>query len=402
MERSSTAILRVLRSGRDEAQLTQVIAAVASDDDEVAGELARLLVRATPEENGKQREALGPVPSTLRCRPEATLRSSAGQRHGRVDLRFDDETREFTLLAELKLHSGYGEEQIQRYQSALNELPTGRRSGLLAVTRNVPGAGEPAADTPHWLGSLRWTEIYDGLLNLPIKDKELRSQWRLLLSVIEEEEDFGVKELELKELEGWAAYLRTREKLERLIEDVAPKALEHLRELLVERDAWAGTPKEGTADLLKRGNENKVPYPTQTTVQARFFVPAAGGHERVRIQFLGGFDKPYFTIEARRYGASTLLARKADGHEKFGQAVNWLTKPPRDFVTDERHYVSHVRSLDRGLDGHGNKTIGEALLDLIKEDLDALVQSGILDPDSGFPVDIGPADETDEKPVDEG
>jgi hypothetical protein len=397
----STAILRVLRRTRDEAQLTQLLAAVAGDDEHVAGKLAGLLVQATRDAYVEQRRALGEVPERLRCRPEATLRALAEKKdHGRIDLRFDDAARDFTLLAELKLHSPYGDDQVDRYKAALDDLPLDRRSGLVAVTRNVPGVGEPKPGTRGWLGSLRWTDIYDGLLALPIRDAELRSQWRLLLGVIDEQGDFGVKELSREEIEAWAAYVATREKLERLIEDLAPKGLEHLQGRLAARAAWADTPAERTASLHTRGREQKVPYPTQTTVQARIKVPAEGD-ERVRIQFLGGFDQPYFTVEARRNGAPALLAGKAEGHQKFSAAVRWLTNSERGFNTDERHYISHVHPPGDWLDIPDDRAIGDALLECISADLDTLVESGILDPDSGFAADRGGTDEGDDQPEDE-
>jgi hypothetical protein len=400
-EERPTAIFRVLRRPRDEAQLTQLLAAVAGADDDVGGALARAFVSATSEAHASEREALGNIPERLRCRPEAALRSPSGDHHGRVDLRFDDEAREFTLLAELKLHSGYGDRQVERYQDALADLPTGRRAALIAVTRNVPGAGEPPPGTPQWLGSVRWTDVFDALWALPIKDDELRAQWRSLLSVIDEQGDFGVKSLSREEVEGWAAYVKTREKLERLIDDVAPPALEHLRGLLAAREAWSDTAPEATAELYRRGKEQKVPYPTQKTVQARFIIPPTDRHERLRIQFLGGLDEPYFTVEARRYGAPSLLAGKADGSEKFVDAVRSLTRAEPGFDTDERTYVAKVRPAHEWLTGAEGMSIGDALLDHIKTDLETLVESGILDPDSGFDADVGRTAEDDEKPTDE-
>lgn len=182
----ATAILRALRKTGDEAQLTRVLAAVAEDED-VAGALARIFVEATP--NGTQRAALGVLPPVLRCQPEATLKSTVGSDHGRVDLRFDDDAREFTLLVELKLHSVYGHDQVKRYGEALDDLPRDRRSALLAVTRDVPSVGEPPASTERWLGSLRWTDIYEQLLDLDVRDDDLARQWRLLLGLINERGD---------------------------------------------------------------------------------------------------------------------------------------------------------------------------------------------------------------------
>lgn len=395
----STAILRALRAARDEVQLTQVLATVAGEDDEFAGALARALVEAAP--NKPQCEAIEPVPERLRCRREASLKSVSGPSHGRVDLRFDDLDRTFTLLAELKLHSPYGHDQVRRYSEALAELPQdGRRRGLLAITRNVPGVGEPGADEPTWLGSLRWAAIYETLLRLPVADPDLQVQWRLFLEVVNEQGDFGVRKLERERVEGWSAYLETRERLEALVEDLASPALEHLQQLLVRREAWAGTPDAQTATLHTRGVQKKVPYPTQQTVQARFILPSADAHERLRIQFLGGFAEPLFTVEARRAGAPLLLAGRAKGHQKFIAAVNLLMRTEPPFVTDERVYFARVHGAREWLTLDDERSVGEALLDIIKIDFGALAESGILDPDSGFDADRGlvldeeaPADE---------
>jgi hypothetical protein len=387
--------MRVLRRPRDEAQLTRLLAAVAGDDEEVASKLAQALVGAAPEENAAQVAALGAAPSRVRCRAEETLRALAGGRHGRVDLRFDDDASDFTLLAELKLHSSYGHDQVERYGRALRELPADRNAALIAVTRNVPGIGEPGSMTEQWLGSVRWTDIYDQLIELPIKNDHLRSQWRILLDIISEQGDFGVEDLNRTDVEGWAAYVRTRETLGRLIDDLAPKALEHLQDLLGAREAWAGALADEAARLLTRGHEKKVPHLKQTTVQARFAIPADGDQERLRIQFLGGFDQPYFTVEARRYGAPALLAGDGAGAKKFATAVKALTSPQQGFVTDKRTYVAHVHGPEQWLYDLGDKTTGEALLGIIEADLRTLVESGIFDPASGFDADAGrtPADD---------
>lgn len=398
---SSKAIMRVLRRPRDEAQLTQLLAAVAGDDEEVASKLAQALVSAAPEENAAQVAALGAVPSRLGCSAEETLRALAGGRHGRVDLRFDDDAGDFTLLAELKLHSAYGSDQVERYRRALRELPADRTAALIAVTRNVSGIGEPGPATEQWLGSVRWTKIYDQLLELPIKDDLLRSQWRMLLEIISEQGDFGVEELNRTNVEGWAAYVRTREALGRLIDDLAPKALEHLQELLSARDAWAGASAEKVARLVTRGHEKKVPHLTQTTVQARFAIPGGGDQERLRIQFLGGFEQPYFTVEARRYGAPALLAGCDAEAQKFATAVKALTSPQQGFVTDKRTYVAHLHEPELWLYDLGEKTTGEALLGIIEADLTTLVKSGILDPASGFDADVGKTPADDEEAVEE-
>src|SRR3954454_21554396 len=110
-ERGVARILETLRRVGDEAQWTQVIAAVASEDDAFAGAVARALVNAAPDKAAVA--ALGPVPARLTCRAERTAHDAQGQDRGRVDLCFAGH--DFVLLGELKLHSGYGYLQLDRY-----------------------------------------------------------------------------------------------------------------------------------------------------------------------------------------------------------------------------------------------------------------------------------------------
>ena len=60
------------------------------------------------------------MPERLACRSERVLADPAG----RVHLVFTDADGPFTLLVELKLHSGYGHRQLERYLSSLSRGPT--------------------------------------------------------------------------------------------------------------------------------------------------------------------------------------------------------------------------------------------------------------------------------------
>lgn len=381
----SSAVLAALRRPGDEAQLTQVLAAVAATGGELAAAVSRVLLASAPDTPAKRK--LGEVPPELICRPEASLASLEGNSHGRVDLRFDSPERDFTLFVELKLHSPYGHDQVGRYRRALSELPQdGRRTGLLAVTRNLPGAGEPHPCGRGWLGSVRWTQVLPGLYNLAVQPAELASQWRLFLDLVCDQGDFGMTQLDQAQVYGWATYVDTRGQLEQLIEDLAGPSLDHLCATLAERDAWERVDREDIATLYTRGKEQKVAYPTQTTVHARFLIPADQGHERLRIQFLGGYDRPFFTVEARRSGSARLLAGHAEGHQKFIEAANMLKHRDVRFDTNERLYWARVHGPQEWLET--DTPVAEALLDLVRDDITALADSGILDPDSGFEADI--------------
>lgn len=60
------------------------------------------------------------------CRAEARLEYPPGTGTGLVDLRFDELSGQFSLLAELKLFSGYGESQLKRYPASILSLLSAR------------------------------------------------------------------------------------------------------------------------------------------------------------------------------------------------------------------------------------------------------------------------------------
>lgn len=68
------AILSALRRDRDEAQFTQLIAAVAGMDSKFAGDLARVVVAAAPKPANFT--GLGEQPAELRCSAEEPVRRS--------------------------------------------------------------------------------------------------------------------------------------------------------------------------------------------------------------------------------------------------------------------------------------------------------------------------------------
>jgi hypothetical protein len=128
-------VLSAMRGPGSEVQLTQALAAFASSDPAFAAALAECFATgASP----KKRAMLGQFPAELRCDAELVL---AGGR--RVDLRFEDVTRRFGLLVELKIDAGYGHQQLRDYMSAADEFGY-ERVGLVAVTKSPPWYGEDA------------------------------------------------------------------------------------------------------------------------------------------------------------------------------------------------------------------------------------------------------------------
>ena len=87
-ESPTKRVLRALRRPRDEAQLTQLIAAFAGTDPRFAAELARILIARAPQREAV--EALGSIPDHLDCGAESHLFDVVGAGQGFVDLRFAD------------------------------------------------------------------------------------------------------------------------------------------------------------------------------------------------------------------------------------------------------------------------------------------------------------------------
>lgn len=387
------ALLRGLRRTGDEAQFTQVIANVAAAEPVFAGALARVLVNAAPPNNAELKAE--DVPAELYCRAEETVRTAGDVRKGRVDLLFHTGEFDFRLFVELKLASPYGENQVGRYLDALADM-SGRR-GLLAVTTNLPAVGEPAAGDPHWLGSLRWRRVLPGLRRLAdLLSEPLGGQWRQLLYLMESDGDFGMRADKI-DITGWARYVHTREALGQLIEELAAHAVEQLRSELSVRPAWARYSRDAIVDHVYRGAEKKTSYPTQRTVEARLRLPASGPVDRPRvvIQFLGGFQDPYFTVEARRPAFMKLEADSSSpAAAKFRAAVKLLDELQPHFAhdpRDRRGYYARVHGPHEWLADAGPNP--EELLALMRQDLTDLVASGILDPDSGFDEDLHAAAE---------
>lgn len=233
-ESPAHAIVHGLRLRRHEAQLTQVVAAIARTDLGFARAFAEaLLAQARLDGEGNQAafDALGELPEKVRCAAEITMYNEMGGSLGRVDLLFEDAAGEpFTLVVENKLHSGFGPAQLERYQSALRLVRGGGgRGGLLALTRDVPTAGGLEAGADEWLGSVRWSRLLPHLRRLSIIDAGVAAQWILLLDVLDQQGDLGMTSVDAEALRGRARYQAGRQQLQWLLEQIFDATLEHTR-----------------------------------------------------------------------------------------------------------------------------------------------------------------------------
>jgi hypothetical protein len=366
-ESPTKRVLRALRRPRDEAQLTQLIAAFAGTDPRFAAELARILIARAPQREAV--EALGSIPDHLDCGAESHLFDVVGAGQGFVDLRFADEPEDFTLLVELKLHSEYGAQQLERYLAGLRALPAGH-SALLAVTRNLPRYGEDEVRRdPRWLGSVRWAHVFDALRALEHRDPVLRPLWGELLNLIREQGDFGLMDFDPKAVEAWARWREGREILIRLLEEIYEPALETIRAELA-RVRGVELSDDLATPILHKGK--RLVWPWGESLNLQFAIPAGNG-ERLRVQFVGGHGEPFFTAEARHEDDHILSAGQPALLETtrklkalgFATGHSWGSYWARPHGPQEWLY-------------EGSR-ISEAILELVKRDVRDLAESGIFE-----------------------
>jgi hypothetical protein len=287
--------MRGLRLARHEAQLTQVIAAVASTDRRFASCFVRLVLQ-TAERHGRNAAAvgdLGDVPDELDCTAEHTLYDRKDRTLGRVDLRFDAE--DFTLFVENKLHSHFGKDQLMRYETALALLPAGR-AGLVAITRNVPSHNELNVRGTGWLGAVRWAQMVDGLRRLPIADARFAEQWPLLIDVLEAEGDLGVTSIDTDLVRAWAHYLDGRQVLADLLDSVREASLDIIASELLSRYPDHG-PASDVCAPITHGKKGAVSVKReQQLIWSGYAIPATDDGGAIALQFWADNGEPCFGV----------------------------------------------------------------------------------------------------------
>ena len=359
------AVIRGLRRPGDETQFTQVLAAVASAQPEFASALVRVLLDAARARHPEKVDRLEPVPDALSCRAEVGL----GEDLGRLDLRFDDESN-FTIFVENKLYSGYGDDQVDRYLAALECLPSERnRSALIAVTRDVPGYGEPPVDREGWLGSVRWATVIPELRNLPLP-APLDEHWRVLLNVMYEEGDLGVTEPNTQAIQAWALYATGRDELSKLLMQVRDLTLGALHELMAAR--YPDEAVRGLVDHHTFGRRGKVAVKHElTTTWIGFRIPTAEKQEPgFAVQFSNALFRPLLMVEARPF----IDEQGAD--PRFTAAAIALRKVPGIYENRGAWGRSHEPS-----EWLNQPDVPAAMAGLIQGDAEVLVSSGIFDAD---------------------
>jgi hypothetical protein len=373
-ERVPQALLWGLRRPRDEAQLTQAIAEVARVDRRFAGAFVELVLAAATEgsqADHARRLRAGGIPEELECKAEQHLRDTGDAGLGRVDLRFDGGG-DFTLFVENKLSSGYGRDQAQRYLAALDRLPEERRSGLVAITRNVPTYGGPRLEANEgWLGSVRWAHLRGGMRTLTIQNAILRNQWQLFVDVLDQQGDLGMTRAKPELIRAWAQYLSGRRHLEDILDQVQEGALYVVERSLKQRYGRRARGEPLVAPYT-RGMKQQVVQRDQVSVYLGFRIPARVTDQSLVIQFNGYFGEPHFIVQATPWYARELLDAE---NRKFLKAAQALEA--KGYQSDGRYWAK-VHEPDDYIDA---PDMPARLMELIEHDVPELVGSGILDRD---------------------
>lgn len=301
-----------------------------------------MLIDASPRRGASD---LGPAPAELRCRAEVTLHNRAGHDVGRVDLVFDDgDVGEFCLLVELKLHSQYGIAQLPRYLDGLAAVEASRKA-LIAVTKTAPLAGESyASKNDLWLGSLRWSVLYDQLAALAPSAPALGAAWRAILRLLREQGDLGPMDLDLSLIDAWAKRDAAERQIMELLTDLARPTEEALRAAF-----GRGLEDKTAAELLFKGKGRTQPvFSFKNRMMISFAVPSGAGEERFRVQFFARRGQARFTVEARYQhrhedlrgddavmAATEALKTSGVRYGRDNSGHNWASsRPARDVLAD--------------------------------------------------------------------
>jgi len=218
MSPGTTALVGALRRPGDEVQLTQALSAVFRAEPRAAAAFVRLLLPA-------DREG---VPDQLACRHEERFED------GRIDLRFNGD--EIDVIVEIKIHAGYGRDQLERYLRALKPVRIAR---LVAITRDVPGYGESHISDPNWVGSVRWRDLRQELRVLPFENGSLRVQWLAFLDLLESEGSMGFTRPVPTLFDAWPSIRLAAKHADEFLHAIRVPLLQALRDALGGGDAAA-------------------------------------------------------------------------------------------------------------------------------------------------------------------
>jgi hypothetical protein len=198
---------------------------------------------------------LADLPGSIRCQEQSDLFAEVGgiavlrqiRAVGAVDLMFVANGG-WRLLVEIKINSGFGQRQRERYLAS--------RQPLVVIVRDPAAAPPPTVNVAlasNWLGAVAWSELSDTLEALPVESDRDRGLWRELLSIARNDGDFltrkptSVARAEAKKAEPMlsSALSVTLDAVRKALEDMGSRGQALAARLQVDpprggSDGWAG------------------------------------------------------------------------------------------------------------------------------------------------------------------
>jgi hypothetical protein len=318
----------------------------------MSAEFVRLVFSKAPHGT---RVDLNGLPDRLECEAERPIEE------GRADLTFVDDSRRWMAIVEIKIHAGYGHDQVARYLRSLDKAP---RGALAAITRDVPTSGDSAGDDRRWAGSVQWSHLLPELSELLPVDNHLRSQWPLFLDVLKEEGSMGFTGADDELFKAWAKFPNARAHLTDFVDTLRRRAFEtlilELTSAAESDQALPHTAKEvtaGKAGSVVRSRFGKIVIPYQ--------VPADRPGERLWIG-LWGHSKPRFMVEIP-WPADSDPVRQA-------RVVEYLLAAGFESWKDRQ--LTRYLPLDDAL--LSSQDLEERVLSFVGESFRIIAQSGVL------------------------
>ncbi len=161
----------LLRLPRNEVQLTKALAALMRKAPDLAHRMVTGLVSSVPEPPRiKLPRSIDVEPENPTLGKRARLLRTAEQATGRIDWRLMDAGSppgsRFQLLVEVKISSGFGVQQLQRYltDDRLKRAEWGR---VIALTRDPNAVPREVRGDSRWLGIVRWSDLLPRLRLMP-------------------------------------------------------------------------------------------------------------------------------------------------------------------------------------------------------------------------------------------
>lgn len=282
MRNGATALLGALRRPGDEVQLTQALSAVFQAEPRVAAAFLGLLL---PDQRAE-------LPEEVECRHEESFEE------GRIDLRFTAE--QLDVIVEIKIHAGYGPDQLCRYLRALRPV---RLAGLVAITRDVPRYGESHLNDDRWRGSVRWRDLRAELRLLPFQNDSLRVQWLAFLDLLESEGSMGFTRPDQQLFDVWPSIRLAASHADQFLGAIQVPLLQALR------DALGG--EETSADFYRAQRGKGKPVVSKRwngIIDVQFRVPG-DGHEGIRAGIFAYNPPTRFYVSPQR--GRRISARRA-------------------------------------------------------------------------------------------